>query len=166
MSRSAKLQLVLVAASLVFWGAILGWTLVAERGDPPDFLDDRTFPTAAEPICARTVAAIEALGSAAAVDTVAERARLVDDQDTLLVAMLRQLEALPHPDGEQGEWVTAWLDDWRTHLRDRERWAERLHAGEDPPFVETARGTDRVSEVVDGFAKANDMPSCATYADV
>ena len=166
LSRSAKVQLVVLAACFVFWGATLAWTVLAEPGDPPDFLDDRRFPTAAEPICERAMADVEALGSGAAVDTIEERADLVDRQDEVFAEMLDDLARLPRPAGEQGEWVTAWLADWQTHIDDRREWADRLHAGEDPPFVETARGNDQVSEAVDGFAEVNEMPSCATLNDV
>ena len=93
-------------------------------------------------------------------------ADLVDRQDEVFVALVADLRALPRPSGEQGEWVAEWLDDWDTHIGDRQRWAGLLHDGEDPPFVETAKGNDQVSEAVDGFAEANDMPSCATLNDV
>ncbi len=166
LSRSAKVQLVVLAACLVFWGAILAWTVAYEPGDPPDFLDDRRFPTAAEPVCAAAMAEVESFGNATAVESIEERADLVDRQDEVFTAMVAELRRLPRPDGEQGEWVAAWLDDWETHIGDREAWAARLHDGEDPPFVETARGSDRVSEGVDGFAEVNEMPSCATFNDV
>ena len=166
LSRSAKLQLGLVVASLAFWGAILGWTLVADPGHPPDYLEDRRFPTAAEPVCAAAMAEVESFGNATAVGSIEERADLVDRQDEVFTEMIADLRRLPRPEGEQGEWVEAWLADWETHIADREAWAARLHDGEDPPFVETARGSDRVSEAVDGFAEVNEMPSCATFNDV
>lgn len=167
MGLSTKVQLAVLAACVVFWGAVLGLMLVREPGDPPDFLDDRSFPEAAEPICAEAMAEVEGFGSAAAVETIEERADLVDRQDEVFGAMVTELRALPVPAGEQGDWVREWLDDWDTHVADRQRWAERLRAGEDPPFVETPKGAGtRVSEAVDGFADVNDMPSCATFNDV
>ena len=166
MSRSGKLQLGLVVACVVFWAAILGWTVTAEPGDPPGFLDDRSFPTAAEPLCADAMARAESFGNGAAVDSIEERAELVDRQDEVFTAMVADLRQLPRPSGEQGEWVVEWLGDWETHIADRRAWAEKLHRGEDPAFVETAKGNDQVSEAVDGFAEANDMPSCATLNDV
>lgn len=166
-SATAKVQLAVLIGCVAFWGAILGWTLLQEPGDPPDFLDDRTFPEAAEPICAEAMAEVEGFGSAAAVESIEERADLVDRQDEVFVAMLDELRALPLPAGQQGDWVREWLDDWDTHVGDREQWADRLHAGEDPPFVETPKGGGtRVSEAVDAFADVNDMPSCATFNDV
>lgn len=166
LSRSAKLQLGLLVANLAFWGGILGWTLVTEPGHPPDYLEDRRFPTAAEPICAAAMARVESFGSAAAVDSIAGRAELVERQDEVFADLVAELRALPVPGGEEGEWVRSWLDDWETHLADREAWAATLRQGEDPPFIETARGNDRVSEAVDAFAETNEMPSCATFNDV
>ncbi len=161
----------MVQASIVigiaaFWIVVWVWTLRAEPADPPGFLDDRAFPAAAQPRCAQAVAAIEALGNAAAVDTIAERAALVDEQDVVLRDLVDDLRELPRPAGEEGEWVAEWLDDWDVHIGDRERWSARLHEGEDPPFVETAKGNDQVSEAIDYFAETNEMPDCATYNDV
>lgn len=166
MSRSAKLQLAVLAVNAVFWGAILAWTLLADHGRVPDQLEDRSFPTAAEPICASARAEVAALGNPAFVRTIEERADLVDRQDAVFVAMVDELRALPRPDGEHGAWVAAWLDDWATHIADRQRWADVLHGGQDPPFVETARAGQQVSRAVDRFAEVNEMASCATLGDV
>lgn len=166
LSRSGKVQLVVLAVNVVFWGAILGYTIVADPGDPPDFLDDRAFPAAAEPICAAAMDEVVALGNPAFVATIEARADLVDRQNEIFVAMVDDLRAVRRPDAEEGAWVAAWLDDWDTHIADRARWAETLHGGEDPPFVETPRGGDQISETIDGFAEVNEMPSCATLGDV
>lgn len=166
MSRSAKVQLVVLAVNVAFWGAILGWTVTADPGDPPGFLDDRSFPAAAEPVCGVARDAVADLGNPAFVDSIAERADLVDRQDERLVAMVADLRTLPRPAGEQGAWVTEWLDDWETHIADRQRWAAALHEGDDPPFVETARRGEQISKAIDYFAEINEMASCATLGDV
>ncbi len=160
------LQASIVLVIAAFWIVVWIWTLRADPARPPGFLDDRAFPAAAEPICAEAVTAVEALGSAAAVDSIEERADLVDAQDDILRDLVVDLRALPRPTGEPGAWVAEWLDDWDVHIGDRERWAARLHEGSDPPFVETAKGNDQVSEAVDYFAETNEMPSCMTYNDV
>ena len=165
-SRSAKIQLGLAGACLLFWGAILAWTVTADPGHPPDYLDDRAFPTAAEPVCAAAMAEVETFGSGAEVEDAEERADLVDRQDEVFTAMVADLRRLPRPTGRDGEIVTEWLTDWETHIADREAWAADLHAGDDHAFVETPKGNDRVSEAVDSFATTNEMPSCATLNDV
>jgi len=166
-SHSGKLQIGLAVVLAASWLGIYGWTVLADHsGHPGDYLDDRAFPDAAEPVCADAMAEVESFGSAAAVETIEERADLVDRQDRVFHRMLDALRALPMPAGESGGWVEEWLGDWDTHVDDREAWAARLHRGEDPPFVESVKGTDQVSEAVDGFADVNEMPSCATFNDV
>ena len=165
-SRAAKLQLGLVVGCFAFWGAILVWTVTTEPGHPPDYLDDRAFPAAAEPVCAAAMAEVETFGSATEVEDAEERADLVDRQDDLFAAMVADLRALPRPSGREGEILNEWLGDWETHIADRRAWAADLHQGDDHSFVETAKGNNQVSEAVDSFATTNEMPSCATLNDV
>ena len=167
-TRSGKVQLVVLVVNIAFWAAILGWTVVAgdDAYDPPDLLDDRAFPAAAEPICAVTATEIEALGLPTEVATPLERADMVDEENRLLRSMVERLATLDRPVGEQGDWVARWLDDWRLHISDRQAWADDLRAGDDHLFVESARAGEQVSNVVDNFAEVNDMPSCVTTGDV
>lgn len=167
-SRGAKIQIVVLVVNVLFWAAILGWTATSgdDAYDPPDRLDDRAFPLAAEPICAATAADIEALGLPTEVETPVERADMVDEENRLLGAMVDDLAALERPAGEQGEWVALWLDDWRLHIDDRQDWADDLRAGDDHLFVESDRAGEQVSKVVDNFAEVNDMESCVTTGDV
>jgi hypothetical protein len=165
-SRSARVQVVILVVNIAFWAAILGWTVVAGDVEPPDQLDDPAFATAAEPRCARTKDDIDALGLPTAVDTPIERADMVDEENRLLTAMVGDLADLERPPGEQGEWVARWLEDWRIHIQDRQAWADDLRAGDDHPFVETDRGGEQISNVIDNFAEVNDMESCATAGDV
>lgn len=163
---SAKVQVVIIVVNVVFWAAILGWTLRGDYGDPPDRLDDPAFAAAAEPICAATATAIEALGLPTEVASPAERAELVEATDALLLDMVAALEELPRPTGEEGGWVTTWLADWRTHIADRQAWAADLRIGDDHAFTESGRGNEPVSTVIDNFAEVNGMDSCATPGDV
>ena len=96
----------------------------------------------------------------------AERADLVDNENAILRAMLDELDDLDRPGGEEGEWVALWLDDWRTHIDDRQAWADGLRVGDDRPFTETDRAGEQISKVVDNFAEVNDMDSCVTTGDV
>lgn len=172
-AMSRRVQLVLVAVNVVFWGAILGWTVLADHPwDPPDHLDDLTYAAAAEPICAEAQADLAALGSPIEVETLEERAQLTLDGVDVLEAMLVELRTLPAPVGTgadgapEAEWVDRWLDDWEVHLGDRRRWAEQLHEGEDVPFTETARNNKQISRTIDNFAEVNAMESCKTTGDV
>lgn len=167
-SRSARIQVILLVVNVAFWGAILGWTVTYgdDAYDPPDRLEDRAFPLAAEPICATTVDDIDELGLPTEVESPAERAELIDEENRLLRAMLDDLDGLPRPTGEPGEWVELWITDWRTHIADRQAWADDLRLGDDHPFTESDRAGEQVSKVIDNFAEINDMPNCVTTGDV
>ena len=165
-SRSSTIQIVVLGVNLVFWAGILGWTLVGDHGNPPDRLDDRAFVDAAEPICAATRDRIAELGLPTEVDTPVERADMVDEENRILRAMVGELDGLPRPSGDEGDWVGQWLDDWLVHIQDRQDWADDLRAGDDHLFVESARAGEQVSKVVDNFAEVNDMEACATPGDV
>ena len=166
-STSAKVQLVALLAIIGFWAAIYGYTLLSGAHPAPGHMDDRSFATAAEPVCAATAADIEALGLPTAVGSPAERAALVEAENDLLRSMLADLGSLDRPPGEEGAWVAEWLADWEVHVEDRQRWADDLQAGDDHPFVETDRGGgEQLSKAIDFFAETNDMPSCATAGDV
>lgn len=165
-SRSSKVQLLAILAIGGFWVAIYAYTLLSGPHRPVGRMADTTFATAAEPICAATAAEIEDLGLPTAVDSAAERATLVLAENDLLRGMLDDLGDLDRPDGDEGEWATEWLADWAVHVEDRERWAEDLQAGDDHPFVETARQGEQISKGIDFFAETNEMPSCATAGDV
>jgi hypothetical protein len=165
-STSAKVQVTLLVVNVAFWTALLGWTLAGDHGAPPDRLTDPAFAAAAEPICAEAVTRIDALGLPTEVESPQERAELVEAENVLLLAMVADLEALPRPAGEEGEWVDTWLVDWNAHIADRQAWADDLEVGDDHVFIETARGNEHVSNVIDNFADVNDMDSCATPGDV
>jgi glycosidase len=168
-TRSTKIQVGLLAGSVVFWGGILGWTLTVDEGDidPPDHLDDPAFGRAAEPICADAVATLEERDLLhPSPESPEDRADIVDASNAVLAAMVLDLRGLPRPAGEEGEWVGLWLSDWDQHLADRQNWADGLREGHDGPFTETARAGNQISKVIDNFADVNDMPSCTTTHDV
>jgi hypothetical protein len=162
-----RMQWIILAVNVVFWGAILVWTMV---GDHPDhlitYIEDRRFPEAAEPVCARAVDQMRALERDPVADSADERATTVDLSNDILRGMLAELRQLPRPEGVEGEWVAQWLDDWDTHVGDRQRWADGLRDGENEPFTETAREGEQISQYVDFFAEANEMESCETTHDV
>ncbi len=166
--RATRVQLVVLVLNLAFWGAILGWTLLRDPSAylPPDRLTDRALPAAAEERCVDGRSEVDELGLPLVADTPVERAETIDAENEVLVDMVDDLAELDRPSGQQGTWIATWIDDWRTHIEDRQRWADRVRAGDDGPFIERVRGTDQVSEVVDNFATVNEMESCATLADV
>jgi hypothetical protein len=134
----------------------------------PARLDDRAFPTAAEPVCARARAEIEKLPRAFESATAADRADVVDRSTAVLAAMVGELRGLvalspPHRDA-----LNAWLDDWDVYLGDRRDYTVRLRADAGAKFYLTQSERDRrqINNSLDNFAKVNTMASCATPEDV
>ena len=166
-SRGAKVQLLLIIGIIAFWAAIYGYTLFSGPHELVGQLDDPAFAVAAEPVCAATAVDIAALGLPTAVESPAERAQLVLDENDLLRTMVADLGRLDRPSGDDAGMLEEWLGDWDVHIDDRQQWAEDLQAGDDHPFVETDRGGgEQISRGIDYFAETNDMPSCATAGDV
>lgn len=166
---ATKVQIGLVAANLLFWGGIFLWSVTIDEDaiDAPDHLDDPAFGAAAEPVCARAVADLEADDLLHPnPDSPADRADTVDESNRILRAMVIELEAIDRPAGPEGEWAARWLEDWGQHIADRQAWADRLRAGDDGPFAESDRGGEQLSRVIDNFAEINEMPSCTTTHDV
>ena len=157
--------LVIVAALAVMWVYVL---FIANPESTEDKLHETTFATAAEPVCHTTLDLLNQLGvvnkTAASPQ---ERADLVDRTDTELLTMLQRLRTFPVPNGEDEHAVSQWLDDWSQWLRDRAVWSEKLHRGEDAPFLEKQRNNGEPnSKALNDFARINSMPSCATPGGV
>ncbi|MEO1059383.1 MAG: hypothetical protein AAFY28_20955, partial [Actinomycetota bacterium] len=56
--------------------------------------------------------------------------------------------------------VPDWIADYRQLLDDRYAYAERLRAGENVPFTETAVRGVPITERIETFAGDNEMRSC------
>jgi len=57
--------------------------------------------------------------------------------------------------------VPDWEDEYRILLDDRYRYADRLRAGKNVPFTETAVNGVPITERIEKFALDNEMPTCA-----
>jgi hypothetical protein len=149
-----------VVASAMFWIYVL---FIAPSA-APDKLSEPTFARAAQPACTSAVNDLSGsnlINQVAA--TPAERADLVERQDTRLASMVQQLRALTPATGDDRVAVTAWLDDWDQWLRDRVTWVGKLRAGQDASFDEKARDNgEPYSKALNAFAITNEMPACAT----
>ena len=62
--------------------------------------------------------------------------------------------------------VPLWETDYRTHIEDRRRFAERLRTGDNVPFTETAVDGIPLSDKLEVFASDNEMPACAPPHDL
>ena len=135
---------------------------------PQGRLDSLAYPEAAEPICAATMTAIDALPPAFESRDSGARADVVAAANVELAAMLDELDAIaPAPtDGDDGRMINEWLGDWRTFLGDRERYADALRTDPDARMLVTEKERRQVSEPIDYFATTNFMDNCATPGDL
>lgn len=133
---------------------------------PPDRLDDREWAAAAEERCAVAKEAIDALRPAQLAPSPESRADDVDAGTAIVDGLLDDLDSTA-PGGRDGELVALWLADYRTYLGDRIAYTAALRSGEDPRFgISTSANGDPIDRRLDGFARANTMPSCSVPRDV
>jgi hypothetical protein len=141
---------------------------VADTSANTDKLESAAFSQAAQPVCAATLADLQRLdlvNKQAA--TPQARADLVDRTNVELRTMVQRLRTLTPMSGDDAAAVSKWLDDWDQWLRDRAAWSEKLHKGEDAPFLEKQRDTGAPNgKALDSFATTNDMRACTTPVGV
>ena len=160
-----RIAATVVVIALVAMG-VYAFSGMAKK-DPPDLLDDDAFSVAAEPVCAATRDQLAELPPAQDAASPEDRAVTVAQANVLLGAMVDDLEAIAPDGGDRDERITGlWLEDWRTHLADREQYVSDLEAGSTEPASFTARGGRSITATIDNFAKVNDMASCTTPLDL
>ena len=159
-----------VVIILVLLGLALMWIYAlsgAAKQDPPDQLDDRAFPEAAERRCAAALEVIEDLPAAQEAENPEERAPSAAAATDELEAMVDDLAAeAPTGAGRDARITGLWLQDWRTYLEDRRDYVTELEQGSEEPFEVTPRGNRQITVTIDNFATVNDMESCATPQDI
>lgn len=160
-------------ATIVTVTAIVGaWVYVLFIYDPGlmiDELGDRTFPIAAEEICATTATQLAALPPAILATGPDDRADTVEISNGLLLEMVDALRPLtPEGPPEVRAGVQEWLDDWVTYIGDRQQYVENLRADEQARFLESTKGAPNrgITRAINGFAEVNRMESCATPGDL
>lgn len=164
-----RLGVLAVVLSFVgIWGYVLYLSLFVGRADPQDHLDDTAWVASAEATCAPYAAAVADVPYANELDTLHERAAVLDTATDELDEMVDRLRDLPAPAApDEARAVGRWLDDWQTFIADRRAYADRFRSGEDAALTVTDRGGYQIDVLLDDFAaKANDMPSCAPPDDV
>jgi hypothetical protein len=134
----------------------------------PGRMDDRTFPTAAEPVCAGAKRAVDGLPPAFETkDDRQRRADVVDQGTALLEGMVAELRTLP-AGSEPGARIDQWLADWDTYNRDRRDYTARLRQDPDARFYmsQSDRDKGQITRALDNFARVNGMGSCDAPEDV
>lgn len=153
-----------LASTLLWIAAIIYGTV----GDPhlAGWLEDRTFPTAAEPICAAAMEDLEAFPPAYDSPTPTARAAVIRETTARLQTMLDELDDRV-PDTADAKWINMWIDDWGVHLDDRLDFARRLEEqGAKEEFFESTKANTQISKSLNAFAETNKMESCSTPGDV
>jgi len=157
------IAIVVAIASGALWVTAI---LLSGRYKPAGYLTDRSFPTAAERICAKAVADLKEFPPAYKSKSPAERATVIEGTTDRLQQMLDELRTKV-PTGSQAKWIDRWIDDWELHIADRRDFAERLRkGGAKEEFLETVKYGTQISKSLDHYADINKMPSCATPGDV
>jgi hypothetical protein len=157
--------LVAIVAMVAMWGYVLYLAFGPGRKPPPDQLSDPTFGRQAQAVCESAHDDVALLPPAVEADTAEERAEIVDQANARFSLMVAELRPLA-PEGEDGDVVAAWIDDWRTYLEDRRAYAEALRQDPEARLLVTARDREQITEYIDAFAADNHMPACATPIDV
>jgi hypothetical protein len=159
--------------ALVALGALVaGWIYVLFVYDPGlmiDELEDRTFPVAAERVCAAAKADLAELPPASQAASAAERADAVERSNARLVAMVDELAAIaPTDDTRPSAGIREWIGDWRTYIGNRADYVANLRVDDEARFLEDAKGAPNkgITRAIDGFAQVNRMTSCETPDDL
>lgn len=141
---------------LVFWI----WALFFATKESVNKIEDTAWAARAEAICVETKVQLRAIDARASGD-LEVRAELVDESTDLLGRMLDDIVAVTPSDEKGRAIVPDWEAEYRILLEDRYRYAERLRAGENVAFTETAVGGVPVTERIEKFTLDNEMPTCA-----
>ena len=166
-----------LAAVLALVGSWVYILFIYDPGLMIDELPDRTFPDAAEQVCARAIAEYSTLPLAIESDSADDRADTLAASNEIFSRMLAELRPLADDTADvytgKGEeryvmGVRDWVDDWGTYLEDREEYVENLRVDDDARFLETAKGSDTkgITRAINSFAQVNKMMSCVTPGDV
>jgi hypothetical protein len=159
--------IVAVAGLAAFWV----WALFFASKEAVNKIGDRDWAARAESICESAQAERETLVDERVIDPddpamLAERGDIVDEATDIVEAMLDDVVAVTPTDDKGRAIVPQWEADYRTYLTNRREFSDRLRAGENEPFTETAVDGIPISEKLEQFAGDNEMPSCAPPHDL
>jgi hypothetical protein len=157
-----------ITAAIVVAGLIVFWVYIFAAADdyhPAGYLTDRTFPKAAEPVCAASMRRLDALPPAHSAKNALVRADTVDRADDILRDMQRRLHAVV-PNTKDAKYIDQWIDDWSIFISDRDKYAANLRTDPSSEYLVTQKYGSQISESLDNYADVNTMPSCDTPNDV
>ena len=154
-------------------GMVVLWTYVlflAPREGVNRF-EDRDWAVRAEETCLNAEAERFLLADyrrldSGGVDLIVQRADIIDNATDVVESMVDELAADLPADAKGQAIVPMWIDEYRTYIADRRRYAEELRtSGENLPFYETLDQVP-ISERLATFAADNEMPTCSPPMDL
>lgn len=157
--RSIVMRTLFVTGAVLF-AAFWVWAIFFASKTSVNRIDDRAWAERAESICAEVKPQVRLLELEASPDLMV-RADLVVQSTDMLSVMLNDITATTPTDEKGQAIVPDWIADYRTLLNDRYRYSDRLRAGDNVPFTETAVNGVPITERIEAFADHNEMSSCA-----
>lgn len=160
-----------VALFLVGMAALWTYVLFLAPRDGVNRFEDRGWAAAAEQICLDAEQSRFELADYRRLDTggadlIRERADIIDSATDTLDSMVDRLEVTLPSDAKGQAIVPMWIDEYRTYIADRRRYAADLRStGENLPFYETMSEVP-ISERLATFAADNEMPTCSPPMDL
>jgi hypothetical protein len=157
-----------IAAVVVVVGLVLFWIYVFAAADnyhPAGYLTDRTFPKAAEQVCAASMHRLKALPPAHTAKNADVRADTIVAADGILRDMQRRLRAVV-PETKDAKYIRQWIGDWSIFISDRDEYASKLRKDPTTEYLVTQKYGSQISESLDNYADVNMMKSCDTPGDV
>ena len=157
------LTVAVVLVLVVFW--IWVFTGGPEKKNP-DYLKDRDWAKAAEATCAATQEQIKALpGAETSPDNVA-RAKVVDQANDLIEAMLDHLRLPPPDNAGDARLVKVWLVDYHDYLTSRREYAAKLATDRQARLLLNEKFSQPIDDVITTFADVNHLQDCEAPGDV
>lgn len=157
--------IVFIIVAIAFWiFAFSPWA--RQIFQAPDQIADETYVADIEATCASTVARLDALPSARSADNPIDRADIVEDSNVALIAMTEDLAVLEGGTEDDQRLIRLWLEDWEIMIADRQSHVERLRTEGDVRFLNSEVDGIFVAERMNGFARVNDILSCAPPGDL
>ncbi len=159
------LAVVFILVAIAFW--IFAFSPQArEMFQAPDQLEDESYVAAIEQTCVDAVARLDALPSARSADDTAARADIVENSNVILGDMIGALAELSGGTEDDQRLIGLWLQDWEIVMADRETHVARLRTEGDVRFLNSEVDGIFVAERMNGFARVNDIESCAPPGDL
>jgi hypothetical protein len=163
----ARVTVVVIVLALIgFWAWIFAGGPAKQN---PDRLQDRAYVARLERRCQQLRAEIGELPKAEDTPDHVARAAVIVRANESIARFIDDVAAAAPTTGDAGASMRGWLTDWRTYLRDRQRYAAKLRTdrGARLQLDETAAGSgDGVDQAIEVFAQVNSIEECATPGDV